>query len=263
MVDTERIVILAARRGARGDLDTGSLEWGIIRGEVDDLLARADITKLDDVPDVAAASPTSGQFLKWNGSAWVPAAVTSGIPYVKSAGVTTVEENVTTLDFGASFTATNPTDGWVAVVPSFGGSGTSPDFARADHTHTTASKTYTAYTGGGYLSSGSRAIGSTNVTLADGVTYLVEAWPEGQLRGADAGAAYYTISVTIDGNTRTSTAGKKWVVQGVPNDPNWSHARTITGTGAAIAISASVTYSSGAGLNVDDGHLVVRLTPNR
>lgn len=30
---------------------------------------------LDDLTDVSAASPTSGHYLKWNGTAWIPAAV--------------------------------------------------------------------------------------------------------------------------------------------------------------------------------------------
>ena len=36
------------------------------------------VLALDDLSDVSAASPTSGQFLQWNGSAWVPVTVAPG-----------------------------------------------------------------------------------------------------------------------------------------------------------------------------------------
>ena len=35
-------------------------------------VAAASIAALDDIGDVSAATPSSGQFLKWNGTAWVP-----------------------------------------------------------------------------------------------------------------------------------------------------------------------------------------------
>jgi hypothetical protein len=34
---------------------------------------------LDDLTDVSAASPTNGHFLQWNGTAWVPAAVSANV----------------------------------------------------------------------------------------------------------------------------------------------------------------------------------------
>jgi hypothetical protein len=37
------------------------------------------INALDDVGDVSATSPTTGYFLQWNGSAWVPAAVSADV----------------------------------------------------------------------------------------------------------------------------------------------------------------------------------------
>lgn len=37
------------------------------------------INALDDVGDVSAASPTAGYFLQWNGTAWVPSAVSANV----------------------------------------------------------------------------------------------------------------------------------------------------------------------------------------
>ena len=179
---------------------------------------------------------------------------------------TVVDSDVTDLNFTGGLTVVpGAPGGGVNVTPTFAGTGTAPSMARSDHFHTIDSVSRVSYGQSGYLSSGSRSLASVNVTLAAGILYLVEAEVIGQWRGADAGAAYFRISLTIDGNTRTSPAGSagKWCVQGVPGEKVWKHERTVAGTGTQITVSATTTYGSGAGFNVDAGEVAVRLRPIR
>lgn len=255
-------IVEVHRRGLPGDGATIA-EVASWRAERLDWLDTLNTFGLDDLADVDTAGAVDGYALIKTPGGWAPQAITNGITVTDGTDTLTGR---TTLYAWRGINVTPPSDGNPAVAfidVVFSGTGVADAAARSDHWHNVADKQRAAYTGGGYLSSGSRPAGSLNVTLNAGVTYLVEAWIEGQLRGADPGAAYYTISININGNVRTSVAGKKWVVQGVPNDPNFSHEAHITGTGTAITVSASIAYSSGAGLSVDDGDLVVRLSPNR
>lgn len=153
--------------------------------------------------------------------------------------------------------------GLVLVGPVFGNA--ADTIAEGDHTHTQPMPVRVTTAPSGYMSGGSRSLGSTSVTLASGITYIVEAEVYGQFRGADPGAAYYTLSLTIDGNTFTSPGGSDgfWCVQGVPDKARWKHERQVVGTGASIPVSASVAWHSGSGFNVDRMYLDVRLRPNR
>lgn len=266
MSDRDIFIIQTSRRGARGDLDTGSLEWSVIRGEVDELLSRSAIDALDDLADVDAPSPSSGQVLAWNGSAWEPVALTGGMAQIWDGD-----------EFSGPYDRLNPIaplylldddpvqPGMAKLGVQLGGIGVSNLPARSDHTHTNPAPARTTFGPGGYLSSGTRTLASTNVTLAAGISYVVEATLRVQMRGADPGACYYRASVSIAGNTRQSTGGVNgfWCVQGVPREQTWEHERTITGTGAAISISAAVAYDSGGGFYTDAGELVVRLRPAR
>lgn len=44
-------------------------------------LATFDVTALDDIANVTAPSPVSGDLLKWNGTAWVNATVASAVDF--------------------------------------------------------------------------------------------------------------------------------------------------------------------------------------
>ncbi|MCD6532046.1 hypothetical protein J7K99_06360 [bacterium] len=64
---SHKIVNLAAPTSSN---DAATKAYVDLRAPQDDLSNNV----LDDLSDVNASSPTSGQVLKWNGSAWVPAA---------------------------------------------------------------------------------------------------------------------------------------------------------------------------------------------
>lgn len=153
--------------------------------------------------------------------------------------------------------------GLVLVGPVFGT--TINTIAQGSHTHFQPLPTRVTTAPSGYISGGSQPLGSTSVPLADGINCVVEAELYGQFRGADSGAAYYTVSITIGGNTFTSPGGESgfWCVQGVPDKIQWQHERRLSGTGAAVAVSASVAWHSGSGFNIDRTYLKVRVRPDR
>lgn len=84
---------------------------------------------------VSAAAPSSGQVLKWNGSAWAPAADNGGIAYTAGDGL-----NLAGTEFSANF----------------GGSGAANTVARSDHSHY------------GQVFSGSSALQGLNISQSNG-----------------------------------------------------------------------------------------------
>lgn len=225
-----------ARPGATGG-NVSTVDWTTIRADVDGLLELPQITELGSIPNVDETGVADGHVL-----------VRSGDDYVTQELVAPA--------WGA-ITGTLADQGDLNTA--LGGK------ASASHSHTTPSIVRSTFGAGGYMSSGSRSLTSTPVTLASGIEYLVVATLNMQMRGADPGACYYRLSVVIDGNTRQSNGGSSgfWCVQGVPDKTTWVHSRTLTGTGSAITVSASVAYHSGGGFYTDAGELEVRLFPAR
>jgi hypothetical protein len=267
MTDRDIILIEVARRGRDGDY-AGASEVAALQSRASALEARPNITSLDDVPNVVETSPTTGQVLTRDANGnWVNATLAAGVN-VREAGQI-VTSNARNIDFSGTFDVADapdppPSGPYATVALVFAGSGGSAFPARSDHVHTNPPPVRVPIAAGGYMSSGTRALASTNVTLPAGISCVVKAYFEGfQMRGADAGACYYQLRITINGNARTSAGGAKWVVQGVPNDPNWGHHQTIDGTGAAITVSADVIYHSGGGFYTDSGDLVVEVDPAR
>lgn len=245
-------------------------EAATLRNDVDTLLSRPIITELDAIPDVDAASPVDGDTLVFDGATqtWRPGAAGGTISQVRQswgANPTVVDATAIRTLPGLSVIINGPEPTVAYLQPSFGGTGSATNVARSDHSHTTPSMFRPEFGPTGYMSGGSRVLATTNVALANGVAYRVDAALKMQVRGGDPGPCYYTQTVEIDGNARTSPGGTagKWAVQGVPRDSDWSHSRIITGTGGTIPISASIAYHSGGGIYPDFGEIVITLTPNK
>lgn len=221
---------------------------------------------LGDLMNVSEAGKEPGLVLavQEDGS-WAPGGLVGVIEQVRANWNSNSVENVKLLTVGPGIDVdTQYAETQRAhLIPVFGT--TSDTIARGNHTHIQPIPVRVTTAPSGYISGGSRSLGSTSVTLANGITYIVEAEVYGQLRGADPGAAYYTLSLTINGNTFTSPGGSDgfWCVQGVPDKARWKHERQVVGTGASIPVSASVAWHSGSGFNVDRMYLDVRLRPNR
>lgn len=246
MDDHDILVIEVARRGTTGgNVDT--VDWTTIRADVDGLLLNPAINALTDVPDVTG-TPVAGDVLVYDGTTWVtqdPAPA------------------MTVTDTGSVDLTLDGSDLSADVI--YAGSGSESTASRSDHTHANHAPTRETFTPGGYLSSGTRPLASTTVALTPGVSHVVKARLNMQVRGADPGACYYRLTVTINGNARQSGSATDgfWCVQGVPDKTTWEHHQTITGTGAAITVSASIAYDSGGGFYTDAGELVIERIAER
>lgn len=246
MSDREIILIEVAKRGR--DSVAAPVDYATMQADVATLKARPAITKLDDVPDVDTAGAVAGDVLTRASGGWV---ATAPVPPISVTDTGSVD---LTLD-GTTLSA----------AVKYAGSGVSDAAARWDHTHIAHNIQRTAFGPQAYMSSGTRTLASTSATLSAGVAYVVKATVKLQMRGADAGAAYYQLRVTINGDARTSPGGTAgfWCVQGVPDKTDWSHHISILGTGAAIPVTASVLYHSGAGFYTDAGEVEIELKPTR
>ena len=69
---------------------------------------------LDDLSDVSASSPSSGQVLKWNGSAWAPA---SDLTASGGSGISLTDLSVTVASAGSTTFAYNNTTGVFTYTP--------------------------------------------------------------------------------------------------------------------------------------------------
>lgn len=268
MVDTyllpEVHIVITQVPGVDGTASTARL--GQIESDLAIVLARPAIEALDDVPDVDVAGATAGQSLIRNAAndGWEPGTPVTGISVKDNTD--TGATGVTTIDFIRGLRATEQVPGEVDITIDYGGTGSSANVARADHWHANPLPVFQSFGASGYMSGGTRQVVSRSVTLNNGVSYNVIARFRPQMRGADGGAAYYTMTLDIGGTSKTSTGGASsgfWCVQGVPNKEEWVFARNIVGTGASVTVSGSVSYHSGSGFNVDAGELEIDLRPNR
>ena len=243
-------------------------EYTALRNDINDLLARPVIDEIDDIPNVNAATPDDGDALLYDeaSNTWIPGASGGTIATVRGDS-TTINDVPEIVAWRGIQVQTGGTPGAAYMSVVFAGSGGVGTYtaAKSDHDHPLPLITREPISPGGYLSGGTRNLASTNVTLLDGYSYLIEAKVNMQVRGGDPGPCYYRFNITIDGNTRTSPAGENgfWAVQGVPDKTTYEHDRALNGDGSSIAVSASVSWHSGGGMYTDAGELVVTVTRNR
>lgn len=245
---------------------------GIEPGEKASIWARFEALEARAIADLAGVDMTGivdGDALVYDEETGllVPGTAGGTLAYVQDRGADLMED-VERINFGGGLHAvpnqSHPNTVNVASV--FGTSANT--VAEGDHTHVLPTTYREPIIPQDYMSSGTRPLASRAVTLPAGKSCLVEAWLAPlQVRGADPGPCYYRLSLTIAGNTRQSPpAGPNgyWAVQGVPDKVTFGHERTISGTGAAITVSASIAWGgNGGGFHTDAGELVIRVTPNR
>lgn len=262
MTDRDIFLIEVARRGRDGDY-AGASEVAALDTRVDALEARPIIDSIDDIMSGA----TAGQVpIKQSSGEWGPGVIDAGIR-MRTDADSEVVANATTIwaraGVAAVEEASNPN--LVYLTVQFGGTGTTQLAARSDHNHTLTSPTRATFGPQAYMSSGTRNLTSTSVVLPAGITCVVKARLNMQMRGGDPGPCYYQLRLTINGNARTSpgeTLGF-WCVQGVPDKVTWEHHLAITGTGAAVSVSADAIYHSGGGFYTDAGEIVVEVDTAR
>lgn len=263
-LDDDPIVIVVP---SSADIPPGNIteaEWLALKDRVT-VVEGYDLADLGDVDTVGEAGTA---LIKQEDGSFAFGTVSGAIDRIGNAGT---EENSygvrwISLRRGIAFAESSPGTVFLDVV--YGGTGGSNSVARSDHTHAQPLPVRVTTAPSGYISGGSQPLGSTSVTLANGIAYVVEAELYGQFRGADSGPAYYTLSITIGsgtGATYTSPGGESgfWCVQGVPDKILWQYERRLSGTGAAVPVSASVAWHSVSGFNIDRTYLKVRVRPDR
>lgn len=258
-LDDDPIVLVVPATASIPPGDISEVDWLALKNRVT-IVEGMDLASL---PDVDLTSLADGNVLIWDDDAemWIVGTLQSGIR-VRDHLANIIAETASDLTFRLGITASQSGDR-TYIQPIYGTAANT--VAEGNHTHMQPLPSRVTTAPSGYMSGGTRSLGSTSVTLASGIPYVVEAELYGQLRGADAGAAYYTLTLNIGGNTFTSPGGTDglWCVQGVPDKINWKHERRMTGTGAGVTVSASIAFHSGSGLNVDRTWLVVTPRPDR
>jgi hypothetical protein len=167
---------------------------------------------LDALSDVTAPTPSSGQFLKWNGSAWVPDAIdlstdTSG-NFVSSINAGTG----VSLTNGTAAEAGNPT---ISIGQAIGATD-SPSFAN--------------------MSIGNAQVNATGITYS-GITGLATVTAIGH--GLSVGAR-----ITVSGATQTGYNGT-YSITSVPDSTTFTYTPTV-GPAANIASGSFLVYVAGA-----------------
>lgn len=265
-IDTEPIVITVPAQATAPVNDIPAAEWVDIKNRV----AAVEGLGLVDLSDIDLTDLDDGMLLSWNEGSemWVPVVAPTGAldRVAQNYGGSPGADNVVLLTFGQGLSVINPSTGRAHIAPVFGNAANT--VAEGNHSHIQPAPSRWSAPPSGYMGGGSRAIGSTapaSISLTAGIPYVLEAEVYGQFRGADPGAAYYTLSINIGGDVRSSPGGTDgfWCVQGVPDKIHWEHSRRLTGAGTGVSVSASVAFHSGAGFNVDRTYLKVRLRPDR
>lgn len=235
--------------------------------QIKDRVTVVEASGIADLSDVDLSGIEDGQALLWDESAnaWHVGTVQSGLDSVFDWDTAVGDGPFTSLQVTRPLNAEvhpgNPQRARIGVNVGT----TVSTVARGNHTHQRPAIYRPPILPGGYMSGGTRSLASQNVTLPAGKMCTVTARVDMQVRGGDPGPAYYRLSITIDGHTRTSPAGDSgfWGVQGVPSHPSFSHMRYITGAGSAINVSASIAYYDGSGFYTDRGDLDVRIEYDR
>ena len=147
------------------------------------------ISNLDDIGDVTISNAASGQFLKWNGSAWVNDAI--------DLGSDTVGDYVANVTAGTGITIT-----------SAGGEGSNPTIAVTSNTYDAYGAASNAYSNA--TSYTDNAISNVNNTIANIATSFTVAGDSGASQTITSGSDTLTISggtglTTTASNTDTIT----------------------------------------------------------
>lgn len=229
-----------------------------IENDLATILGRPVINELADISDVDTAGSEGDALIKQSDGSFAFGTVSGAIDRIGNAGTAENSYGVSYISLRNGIEFAPSSAGTVFIQPVTGT--TSGTLASGPHNHRLPAYERAEFGPTGYMSGGSRQLASQSIVLDNGIQYRIVARLKVQMRGSDPGAGYYQMTVQIEGGVaRTSPGGSNgfWCVQGVPNKEGWVASGVRTGTGSAIDVTATVSYHSGAGFNVDAGELEV------
>ena len=261
--DNDILIHHIAAPGLPGDGFTAP-EATVIRDDLDDLLARPVITKLDDVPDVNASSPTNGQALAWDSasSTWKPVGVGSPVS-TQSGGAGTLFGPVSIFDFRTGLTvAQHSTYPTLAIVTPVYGT-TANTIAQGNHAHVMYLDRAFPFAETGTLSGGTRTLVSDVVTGLDPAkSFVLKGRLYLHLRGDGSGASFARPRITISGNPMDMFENAR-IVAGVLITEITPHTGLLVSGVSSVAVSATVAFHPGDPVYVGGGVLVIEIQANR
>lgn len=261
--DIKIVRIIEPRRTIGGISEEESAE---ILGRVDALELRPNITHVHDIPDVNG-TPVDRNILVFDDATdtWVMEPQELGVHRILTGVGDLINGEARGLHFWAGLEAyqdgTDPELVRVRVV--YAGTGSSVTAARSDHTHQIKQDSALNIAASGTLSTGTRTLISQTISgLDDTRNYIIKGDLDIDLQGEGTGAGYSTLSVTIDGNSRTRN-GQVRTVSGVPRSARARHPGVIVTGKTSIVVSAAIAFQPGDPINVGAGELHIEIESNR
>lgn len=216
---------------------------------------------LDDLADVAADAPASGDALVWNGTSWTPIPLLSGLSRVEqNYGGSAGADDVTLLTFGQGLAVSNPATGRAHIVPVFGT--TSTTIAAGNHPHPPTIKGEIDFDKtGAVLSTGSSPLVSHTVTgIVPNLAYDVSI--TGTLEAVNTNlSGRLTLKTILGGSLEKERSfgfsGGVWSQKTIIDEIM----SVSAGGGNTMSLSFTAIYQSGDPTALYTGQLAYRFEP--
>lgn len=260
-IDDEPFVLVVPSGAAIPPGNITEAEWLALKDRVTVVEAGSD---LGDLNDVDTSGIVDGETVVYDADTGTFVAGTAGgtIDTVRSQTGAEVND-VNHIYFRYGLRTLAGAAGVVTVQNEFGTAANT--VAEGNHRHAVyRDETFTA-SASGTLSSGTRGLGSGNVTgLLPDRTYVIRATLRVDLRGEGTGAGYTLPRITLNGNTVNRFAQSR-TVSGVDREASMSHPGvSVNGSDqSSVSVSAAISYQSGDPINIGASELVVSIESQR